>query len=95
MFLLSGNLNPRNSVHLFPDLTNQIGSVIFASERSMLLGLPYCCSFDHRIDLSTVLAPHGGSTRKPQRVLNRLEHRQVIVDSKNAVPAQHRWPIHG
>src|SRR6516162_6938427 len=30
------NLDPRNSVRFFPDLTNQIGSVIFASEHSIL-----------------------------------------------------------
>lgn len=54
-----------------------------------------CCPFDRSIDLSTVLAPHNGSTREPQRVLNRLKHRPVIVDSKNPVPVQHRWSIHG
>src|SRR5215469_16518031 len=30
------NLDPRNSVRLFPDLTNQVGRVIFASEHSKL-----------------------------------------------------------
>jgi hypothetical protein len=54
-----------------------------------------CCPFDRRIDLSTVLAHDKGSTREPQRVLNRLKHREVIVDSKNPVPVQHRWSIHG
>lgn len=39
--------------------------------------------------------PHKGSTREPQRVLNRLKHPQVIVDSKNPVQVQHRWSIHG
>ena len=72
-------------MRLFPDLSNQIRRA----------GPFSGCPFDGRIDLSTVLAPHKGSTREPQRVLNRLKHRQVIVDSKNAVPAQHRWSIHG
>ncbi len=58
-------------------------------------GKPFRCRpFDRRIDLSTALAPHKGSTREPQRALNRLKHRQEIVDSKNPVPVQHRWSIH-
>jgi len=82
-------------MRLFPDLTNQFGQG-HLRQRALeaALGLRKCCPFDRRIDLSTVLAPHKGSTREPQRVLNRLKHRKVIVDSKNAVPLQHRWSIH-
>ena len=70
--------------------------LIFAKRAvDAVLGLKKCCSFDRCIDLSTVFAPHKGSTREPQRVLNRLKHRKVIVDSKNAVPLHHRWSIHG
>jgi len=54
-----------------------------------------CCPFNRRVDLSTALVSHRGSTREPQRVPNRLKHRQVVVDSEDAVPAQHRWSIHG
>jgi hypothetical protein len=90
------NLNQRNSMRLFPDLTNQIGQghLRQGATRSCT-GLRKRCPFDRRIDLSTVLAPHKGSTREPQRVLNRLKHRQVIVGPKNAVPVQNRSSIHG
>jgi len=83
-------------MRLFPDLINLIGQG-HLRQRTLeaILGLRRRCPFDRRIDLSTVLAPHKGSTREPQRVLNRLKHRQVIVGSKNAVPAQRRWSIHG
>ena len=79
-----------------PDLTNQIGEG-YLRRRALdaVLCLRHCCRFSSGIDLSTVLDPHKGSTREPQRVLNRLKHREVIVDSKNPVPAQHRWSIHG
>src|SRR5262249_2134282 len=41
------------------------------------------------------LFPAQRSTREPQGVSNRLKHRRAIVDSKNEVPVQHRWSIHG
>jgi len=83
-------------MRLFPDLTKQIGQG-HLRQRALetLLGLRESCPFDRRTDLSTVLAPHKGSTREPQRVLNRLKHLHVIVNSKNAVPVPHRWSIHG
>jgi hypothetical protein len=83
-------------MRLFPDATNQIGQGHLRQRiLEAVLGSRERCPFDRRIDLSTVLVPHKGSTREPQRVLNRLKHRQVIVGSKNAVPVQHRWSIHG
>jgi hypothetical protein len=59
--------------------------------------LPYglIVSFDRSIDLLVVLASHKGSAREPERVLDRLKNLHVIVDSKNSVPVQHRWSIHG
>jgi hypothetical protein len=83
-------------MRLFLDLTNQIGQRHLRHRAlEAVLGLRKCCPFDRRIDLSTVLAPHKGSTREPQRVSNRLKHRQLIVGSKNAVPVHRRWSIHG
>ena len=83
-------------MRLFPDLTNHTGQG-HLRQRALdaVLGLRKCCPFDRGIDLSTVFAPHKGLTREPQRVLNRLKHRKVIVDSKNTVPVQQRWSIHG
>jgi hypothetical protein len=96
LFLLSAQFKSKKLNASFPALTNQIGQG-HLRQRALeaVLGLRKCCPFDRRIDLSTVLALHKGSTREPQRVLNRLKHREVIVDSKNPVPAQHRWSIHG
>src|SRR5215472_16190144 len=52
------NLNPGNSMRLFPDLTKQIGQG-HLRQRALetLLGLRESCPFDRRTDLSTVLAP--------------------------------------